>query len=168
MLTIDNVCHNCATCEPFQLNTSHVPFLLRNTLSSSTCSYCYVRARYYLVRVLSTSLYRPLTILTTLLSPPLDCTCPRQQQHSSPLTSLSTSKELPTFRRRAFLSSFGQLFFLNCLDHEYEGNRSSPFWEVTQRRLVVIYRRFGTTYRSHLQGSSSPRRMPGTMRCAVI
>jgi hypothetical protein len=42
-----------------------------------------------------------------------------------------------------------------------------PLWDVTQRRKVVSYRRFGTTYRSHLQGSSGPRRMPGTFRHAV-
>ena len=29
---------------------------------------------------------------------------------------------------------------------------------VTQRRLVIIYRRFGKTYRYHLQGSNSQRR----------
>jgi len=29
--------------------------------------------------------------------------------------------------------------------------RSSLFWDVTQRRLVVIYRRFGTTCRSQLK-----------------
>jgi hypothetical protein len=34
----------------------------------------------------------------------------------------------------------------------------SLFWDVTQRILVVTYRRFGTTYQTHLQGSSSPRR----------
>ena len=34
--------------------------------------------------------------------------------------------------------------------------RSSLFWDVTQRRLVVSYRRFGATCRPHLQGSSSP------------
>ena len=28
--------------------------------------------------------------------------------------------------------------------------------------LIGSYRRFGTTSRSHLQGSSSPKRMPGT------
>jgi hypothetical protein len=27
------------------------------------------------------------------------------------------------------------------------------FWDITQRRLVILYRRLGTTYRSHLQGS---------------
>jgi hypothetical protein len=35
--------------------------------------------------------------------------------------------------------------------------RSSLFWDVTQSRLVVSYQRFGTTYRSYLQGSSSQR-----------
>jgi hypothetical protein len=28
--------------------------------------------------------------------------------------------------------------------------RSALFWDITQRRVVIIYRRFGTTYRSHL------------------
>ena len=37
--------------------------------------------------------------------------------------------------------------------------RSSLFWDDTDRRLVVSYRRFGTTYRSHRRGSSSPRRI---------
>ena len=36
--------------------------------------------------------------------------------------------------------------------------RPSLFCDFTQRRLVVSYRRFGTTHRSHLQGSSGPRR----------
>jgi hypothetical protein len=31
---------------------------------------------------------------------------------------------------------------------------SSLFWDVTRRRLVVGYLRFGTTYRSHLQGQA--------------
>jgi hypothetical protein len=34
--------------------------------------------------------------------------------------------------------------------------RSSLFWDIAQHRLVVTYRRFGATYRSHPQGSSSP------------
>jgi hypothetical protein len=38
----------------------------------------------------------------------------------------------------------------------------------TKRVMVVSYRRFGTTSRSHPQGSSSPRRMPETLRYAVI
>jgi hypothetical protein len=33
--------------------------------------------------------------------------------------------------------------------------RSSLFWDVTKRRLVDIYRHFGTTSGSHLQGPSS-------------
>jgi hypothetical protein len=33
--------------------------------------------------------------------------------------------------------------------------RSALFWDITQRRVVILYRRFGTTYRSHFQGSRS-------------
>jgi hypothetical protein len=36
--------------------------------------------------------------------------------------------------------------------------RSELFWDVTQRRVVIPHRRFGTTYRSHLQGPINPRR----------
>jgi hypothetical protein len=35
--------------------------------------------------------------------------------------------------------------------------RSALFWGITQRRGVILYRRFGTTYRSHLHGTRSPR-----------
>jgi hypothetical protein len=35
--------------------------------------------------------------------------------------------------------------------------RSALFCDVTQRTVVIPYRRFGTTYRSHLQGSRDPR-----------
>jgi hypothetical protein len=34
--------------------------------------------------------------------------------------------------------------------------RSALFWDITQRRVVIVYRRFGTIYLSHLQGSRSP------------
>ena len=30
---------------------------------------------------------------------------------------------------------------------------SALFWDITWRRLVIVYRRFGTTYRAHLQWS---------------
>ena len=36
--------------------------------------------------------------------------------------------------------------------------RSALFWDITHRRVVILYRRFGTTYRSHLQRSRSQRR----------
>ena len=35
--------------------------------------------------------------------------------------------------------------------------RSSFFWNVTQRGMVFSYRRFETTYRTHLQATSSQR-----------
>jgi hypothetical protein len=31
--------------------------------------------------------------------------------------------------------------------------RSALFWDITRRRVVIVYRRFGTTCRSHLHGS---------------
>jgi hypothetical protein len=31
--------------------------------------------------------------------------------------------------------------------------RSALFWDVTRRRVVIVYRRLGTTYRSHHHGS---------------
>jgi hypothetical protein len=34
--------------------------------------------------------------------------------------------------------------------------RTALFWGITQRRVVILYQHFGTTYRSHLQGSRSP------------
>jgi hypothetical protein len=36
--------------------------------------------------------------------------------------------------------------------------RSALFWDITQRRAVIPYRCFGTTYRSHLQELRNPRR----------
>jgi hypothetical protein len=38
-------------------------------------------------------------------------------------------------------------------------SRYSLFWDVTLRKLVVSYWRFGTAYRFHLQGPSSPWRL---------
>jgi hypothetical protein len=34
--------------------------------------------------------------------------------------------------------------------------RSALFWDITRRCVVIVYRRFGTTYRSHLHGSRVP------------
>ena len=36
--------------------------------------------------------------------------------------------------------------------------RPALFWNITQRMVVIPHRRFGTTYRSHLQGLRKPRR----------
>jgi hypothetical protein len=35
--------------------------------------------------------------------------------------------------------------------------RSALFWDMPQRRVVILYRRFGKTYRCHLQGPRIPR-----------
>jgi hypothetical protein len=44
--------------------------------------------------------------------------------------------------------------------------RPSFFWHIPRRRLAVINRRFGATYRSTFQESSSQRRFPGTLTYA--
>ena len=38
--------------------------------------------------------------------------------------------------------------------------RSALYWDITQGIVVIHYRRFGTIYLSHLQGSRNPRRTP--------
>jgi hypothetical protein len=43
--------------------------------------------------------------------------------------------------------------------------RSALFWGITQRRMVILCRRFGTRYRSHLQGSRSWLLKMGPTRC---
>jgi hypothetical protein len=40
--------------------------------------------------------------------------------------------------------------------------RSALFWDIVQHRVVILYRRFGTTHRSHLQGSNRLSRNVGT------
>ena len=42
--------------------------------------------------------------------------------------------------------------------------RSALFWDIMHRRVAILYRRFGTTYRYHLQRSRSPRRLPDPWR----
>jgi hypothetical protein len=41
----------------------------------------------------------------------------------------------------------------NCSSKQRKALRSALFWDITQRRVVNVYRCFGTTYRSHLRGS---------------
>jgi hypothetical protein len=38
--------------------------------------------------------------------------------------------------------------------------RSALFYDITQRRVVITYRRFGTTYRAYLQGSTDLDSLP--------
>jgi hypothetical protein len=45
--------------------------------------------------------------------------------------------------------------------------RSPAFWDVTERVLLVSCRRFGTTHRSHLQGSSRTLVVRITILCCV-
>jgi hypothetical protein len=44
-----------------------------------------------------------------------------------------------------------------------EVDRSALFWVITQRVVLIPYRRFETTCRSRLHGSRNPRRKPVTL-----
>ena len=45
--------------------------------------------------------------------------------------------------------------------------RASVFWDVTQRVLLASYRRFETTYRSHMQGWTRTMMVRITILCSV-
>ena len=36
---------------------------------------------------------------------------------------------------------------------DFRAVKSAVFWGITRLRVVIVYRRFGTTYRSHPHGS---------------
>jgi hypothetical protein len=46
--------------------------------------------------------------------------------------------------------------------------RSSPFWDVTQPRLVVGYRRFGTPNRSHIPLSTTNKMQRYTIFFIIV
>lgn len=52
--------------------------------------------------------------------------------------------------------------------HKSEVQNFSLFCDGMPCRLVIGNHHLGTTYWSHVQGSSSPRRMPGTDGCVSI
>jgi len=45
------------------------------------------------------------------------------------------------------------------------GLRTVLFWVITQRGVVIYYRRFGTTYRSYLQGHNNPEERSSHLLC---
>ena len=71
----------------------------------------------------------------------------------------SSTDAVATSQLREILCVVLWSFVLFEITKKHKGQKStlnSPvFWDVTQRRLVW-HRRFGTTYRSHLQVSSCP------------
>jgi hypothetical protein len=57
----------------------------------------------------------------------------------------------------AWKTLIGKMRFSLISGFHSDINDIALFWDITQRRVVIIYRRFGTTYGSHLQGSRSPK-----------
>jgi len=47
-------------------------------------------------------------------------------------------------------------------------SRSSFFWDIMRRRIVIPYWRFGTIYRFNLQGSGNSRRKAFALDCLTL
>jgi hypothetical protein len=59
--------------------------------------------------------------------------------------------DFPTKFLRAFLTYHTSVTCLCCVIWvPYHFMRSALLWDITHRRVVILYRRFGTTYRSYL------------------
>jgi hypothetical protein len=77
-------------------------------------------------------------------------------------------------RRRRRKGRTRNLYFYNGQIKDYPWFQASAampmrlrsFWHrpTAQRRVLILYRRFGTTYRSHIQGSRNPRRKEARKR----
>jgi len=61
-----------------------------------------------------------------------------------------------TFSSLVTVNLFNRININFCLYMQLSTRYPRSFEILTQRRMVVSYRRFGTTYRSNLQRSSSP------------
>jgi len=75
-----------------------------------------------------------------------------------PLSSLELRYSL---RRDCWFRSSGMWHLSSLL-------RSSFFWDITRRRIVIPYRRFGTIYPFHLQGSGNSRRKAFAFDCLTL
>jgi hypothetical protein len=54
--------------------------------------------------------------------------------------------ELQAFSEHHFIEELNG-YVINCTEFN---SRSALFWDITRRRVVIVYRRFGTTYRKHV------------------
>jgi hypothetical protein len=79
----------------------------------------------------------------------------RQQPYSTYFSNINN-----TFKNSCstLFNSNNQQQLASSTDTELLKTISALFWDITQRVVVILYRRFVTPYRSHLQGSLSPRR----------
>ena len=84
--------------------------------------------------------------------------CVLRDSHSKQLLLTSTALTgWSVWWRRSVVTVSKKLNFLNRSMFE---RRTALFWVITQRVVVIPYRRFGTTYRSHLQGSRVKNSLP--------
>jgi hypothetical protein len=67
---------------------------------------------------------------------------------------LQNIQELMQITETSKCTSVSTFDIILCFRH---GVTSSLLWQTTRRTFIVIYRRFGITYRYQLQGSSRPK-----------
>jgi hypothetical protein len=65
-------------------------------------------------------------------------------------------------RRYILLFPHIYMYIYICNTTRYIPMKSAIFWGITRRLVVIVYRRFGTTYRSHLHGQESGVRFSET------
>jgi hypothetical protein len=65
-------------------------------------------------------------------------------------------KPVKTLHGKTNVKNISNLALSSVLAGGQGGWRFALFCDIKQRRMVILYRRFGTTYWSHLQGSKSP------------
>jgi hypothetical protein len=93
----------------------------------------------------------------------LDLQCLRvmtENQHYTHIQNYMKSRMMTNLKdvKTKDIPKFNTNEYTRPTQQNYVSLRFTLFWDITQRRMVILHRRFGTTYQSHLQGSRSQRR----------
>jgi hypothetical protein len=75
-----------------------------------------------------------------------------------------TGKNIAKIRKKTYINS--EVIRNNI---QKSGNKLEFFWNVRQRRMVILYRRFDTTYRPNLKGQEVQKeRISRVHRCGNL
>jgi hypothetical protein len=83
-----------------------------------------------------------------------------EKEEEGNLSYTSLMKSVQIIFLRAWFKAFAAMYMGSML-----------FWDITQRRVVILYRRFATTFGSHVEGSrsflDSLTLEDGTVQCII-
>ena len=76
---------------------------------------------------------------------------------TEPGRSINSAMSLPQWMKTKIGDRWGHVTYVGILAgiteyQQYLAVKSAVFWGIMRRRVVIVYRRFGTTYRSHPHG----------------